>query len=158
MWQKIKPYLVSIVIALGVGGLSALLTRDNMDIYDDIVRPPLSPPSILFPIVWTVLFILMGIGAAIVFENRKKEPEKVRNALALYVANLIANVTWSLLFFNNRAFLLSFLWILVLWGIILAMIVSFGKVSKTAALLQIPYLLWVTFAAYLNLAIYLLNR
>lgn len=158
MWQKIKPYLVSVAVALGVGGLSALLTRDNMDIYDDIVRPPLSPPSILFPIVWTVLFILMGIGAAIVFENRKKEPEKVRNALALYIANLIANVTWSLLFFNNRAFLLSFLWILVLWGIILAMIVSFGKVSKTAALLQIPYLLWVTFAAYLNLAIYLLNR
>lgn len=158
MWQKIKPYLVSVVIALGVGGFSALVTRGNMDIYDDIVRPPLSPPSILFPIVWTVLFILMGIGAAIVFVNRKKKPEAVRNALALYVANLIANVTWSILFFNNRAFFLSFLWILVLWAIILAMIVAFGKVNKTAAFLQIPYLLWVTFAAYLNLAIYLLNR
>ncbi len=158
MWSKIKPYVISVAIALAVGGLSALLTSGSMDIYSDIVRPPLSPPSILFPIVWTILYILMGIGAAIVYQKKDEQPQAVREALIVYAINLFLNFFWSIIFFNIRAYLFAFVWLLALWAVILIMIVKFKKVSPLAAYLQIPYLLWVTFAGYLNLAIYILNR
>lgn len=158
MWSKIKPYVISVAIALAVGGLSALLTSGSMDIYSDIVRPPLSPPSILFPIVWTILYILMGIGAAIVYQKKDEQPQAVHEALIVYAINLFLNFFWSIIFFNMRAYLFAFVWLLALWAVILIMIIKFKKVSPLAAYLQIPYLLWVTFAGYLNLAIYILNR
>lgn len=157
MWKKIKPFVISIAIALGVGALSAFLTRNSMDIYSDIVQPPLAPPSILFPIVWTILYILMGIGAALVYNKKEEQPREVREALIVYAINLFLNFFWSIIFFNMRAFLLAFIWLLLLWTVILIMILKFRKVSPLAAILQIPYLLWVTFAGYLNLAIYILN-
>ena len=157
--QKIKVYIMSIAIALAVGGLSALLTKDSMDIYGSIVKPPLSPPAIVFPIVWTILFILMGISSAIIYLKGKANSDvNIADAMFLYILNLIVNFSWSIIFFNFRMFLLSFICIIILWLIIIAMIVAFGKVSKLSAYLQIPYLLWVTFAGYLNLAIYLLNN
>lgn len=158
MWKKIKPYVVSIAIALGVGGLSAFLTRNNMDIYDSIVRPPLSPPMATFPIVWSILFVLMGISAALVYKDADTPRVYKMNALKVYAAQLIVNFFWSIIFFNMRAYLFAFLWLLLLWVLIIIMIVKFYPINKTAALLQIPYLLWVTFAGYLTLAIYILNR
>ncbi len=157
MWKKIKPFVISIAISLGVGALSALLTRNSMDIYSDIVQPPLAPPSILFPIVWTALYVLMGIGAALVYNQRELNPTEARNALIVYAVNLFLNFFWSIIFFNMRAYLFAFIWLLLLWAVILVMILQFRKVSPLAAYLQIPYLLWVTFAGYLNLAIYILN-
>lgn len=158
MWKKIKPYVISVLIALGVGGLSALVTSGNTDVYDNVVRPPLAPPSWLFPVAWTILFILMGISSAIIYTMRCQTNPRLRNdALKIYTLNLIVNFMWSVIFFNLRAFLFAFIWILLLWLIIIFMITRFGKISRTAAYLQIPYLLWVTFAAYLNLAIYILN-
>lgn len=157
--QKIKVYIMSIAIALAVGGLSALLTKDSMDIYGSIVKPPLSPPAIVFPIVWTILFILMGISSAIIYlKGKANNNVNIADAMFLYILNLIVNFSWSIIFFNFRMFLLSFICIIILWLIIIAMKVAFGKVSKLSAYLQIPYLLWVTFAGYLNLAIYLLNN
>ncbi len=158
MLKKLKPYIVSVVIALAVGGLSALVTSGSMDVYSKINRPALSPPAILFPIVWTILFTLMGISAAIIRQFREKKPDDVRNSLVVYAVNLVVNFIWSLIFFNMQAYLFAFIWILLLIAVIVAMIVLFRRVSPLAAYLQIPYLLWVCFAAYLNLAIYLLNR
>ncbi len=158
MLKKYKPYIISAVISLAVGGLSAALTSGSMDIYSRINQPPLSPPPILFPIVWTILFTLMGISAAIVYQFRKTKSAEVHTALTVYAVNLAVNFLWSIIFFNLQAYLFAFVWILLLIAVIVAMILLFKRVSPIAAYLQIPYLLWVSFAAYLNLAIYILNR
>ena len=158
MLKKIKPYIVSVVIALGVGGLSAAVTSKSMEIYSQVEQPPLSPPSILFPIVWTILFTLMGISAALVYKFKDTKHDGVRTALIVYAVNLAVNFIWSLIFFNMRAYLFAFIWLILLIAVIITMIVLFKRISPLAAYLQIPSLLWVTFAGYLNLAIYLLNR
>lgn len=157
MWKKIRPYVISVVIALAVGGISALLTMNNMDLYSKIEQPALAPPPWLFPVVWTILYVLMGIGAALVYNRKDFKPEETRNALIIYAINLALNFFWSIIFFNLEAYLFAFIWLVALWIVIIAMIISFRKVSPVAAYLQIPYLLWVTFAGYLNLAIYILN-
>lgn len=156
MQKGIKSYVIGILIPIGVGLLSAYLTMGNMDIYESIVRPDLAPPAIVFPIVWTILYVLMGIGSVIIYNSNANENDK-NKALLIYGLQLVVNFFWSIIFFNQRAFLLSFIWLILLWVLIVAMIISFGKINKTAAWLQIPYLLWVTFAGYLNLMIYLLN-
>lgn len=158
MMRKIKPYVISILIALATGGLSAYLTRNNMNLYDNINRPKLAPPMVTFPIVWSILFILMGIGAALVFVNRKKDKKAAVEALRVYAFQLAVNFFWSIIFFNMQDFLFAFVWLLILWVLIIVMIIRFKKLSSAAAYLQIPYLLWVTFAGYLTLAVYFLNR
>ncbi|MBQ8763302.1 MAG: tryptophan-rich sensory protein [Clostridia bacterium] len=157
MKKEIKAYAVSIAAALAVGGISALLTAGNMDIYSEIIKPPLAPPSVLFPIVWTLLYILMGVSAAMVYLQREENPTAARNSLAAYGVSLFLNFFWSIIFFNMQAFLFSFIWLVLLWISILITILQYRKISPLAAALQVPYLLWVTFAGYLNLAIFLLN-
>lgn len=158
MWKKIKPYVISIAIALAVGGLSALLTRNNMEVYDTINRPALSPPMWLFPVVWSILFILMGISSALVWINRDENREDAFSALRVYGLQLVVNFFWTIIFFNMQAYLFAFIWLVLLWVLIVIMIIQFRKISPLAAYLQIPYLLWVTFAGYLTLMIFLLNR
>ena len=158
MWKKIKPYVISIAIALAVGGLAAFLTRNDMDIYNEITLPPLAPPSILFPIVWSILYVLMGISAAMVYLRKDEAPIAVRDALSGYGINLVLNFMWSLIFFKFKAFLLAFGWLLVLFAVIVKMIFDFKKIKPIAGYLQIPYAIWVTFAGYLNFAIWWLNR
>lgn len=149
-----KALIISLLVSFGVAGLSAFLTNKNMDIYKDLVQPPLAPPGIVFPIVWTILFTLMGISAYMVY---KSGGEKIGSALALYGVQLVFNFFWSIIFFNIRNYLFAFIWLIILIGLIAAMIIRFYDINKTAGLLQIPYLLWVLFAGYLNLAIFLLN-
>ena len=156
MLKKLKPYIISVIIALAVGGVSALLTKNNMNIFEKINMPPLSPPSVVFPIVWAVLYILMGISSAIIYKNGT-DREEVQSALKVYALQLAVNFFWSLIFFNMQAYLFAFIWLVLLWVLVIAMIVKFKKISPAAAWLQIPYLLWVTFAGYLSLIIYLLN-
>ena len=158
MWKKIKPYVIGIAIPLIVGGLSAWLIRDGMTQYNNMAKPALSPPSWLFPIVWTILFILMGIGSAIVWQNREQDPEAAGAALRIYGAQLVVNFFWSIIFFNMQAYLFAFIWLVLLWLMIIIMIIEFRKISPAAAWLQLPYLLWVTFAGYLTFAVWLLNR
>ena len=154
--SKIKPYDVSILLTLAVGGLIGFLTSMGMDSFDALTKPPLTPPSFLFPIVWTVLFILMGVGAARIFMT---EPTAARNrALIVYVVQLAVNFFWSIIFFNLQAYAFAFFWLILLWVLILTMIYLFCKVDKPAALIQIPYAIWVTYAGYLNLMIWLMNR
>ena len=152
---NIKKLAKCLGISLGVGALSALFTMFGMDSFEKAVKPPLTPPSFLFPIVWTILFILMGISSYIVCNS---DSENRTTALSVYGIQLAVNFFWPIFFFNLEAYLFSFIWIILLWVLIIVMIVQFNKISKVAALLQIPYLLWVTFAAYLNFGIYLLNR
>lgn len=158
MWNTIKTYAYSIGLALAVGGLSAYLTRNSMDVYAEIVQPPLAPPSILFPIVWTILFILMGVSAAMVYLNRDADPKAAEKGLLTYLASLAVNFSWSILFFRSRAYLFCFFWLLLLLLLIFRTIRYYRMVKPQAAWLQIPYALWVTFAGYLNLAIWFLNR
>ena len=155
--NKWKTYAFWILFTEAVGLLSGWLTRDAARLYGDtFVQPPLSPPAIVFPIVWTILYALTGIGAARVY---LADPSPARSrGLLLFLLQLFFNFFWSILFFNLRNFGLAFFWLLALWVLIIGMILAFRQVDKTAAYLQLPYLLWVTFAAYLNLGVWLLNR
>ena len=152
-----KAYIFFIGTALAVGGLSALISGGGMDFYSEIKTPPLAPPSILFPIVWSVLYILMGISAAIVSLNQASGESDKKSALSTYAASLIFNFAWSIIFFNLRAFLFAFLWLAVLLYLIVKTIIKYREINKIAAYLQIPYAVWVSFAGYLNFAIWVLN-
>ena len=152
--KKAKTYVFSILLALTVGGLSALATANNMNIYDKIQSPPLSPPGWLFPVVWTILFVLMGISAAMIFLSKSKKKD---DALFIYAVSLVLNFSWSIFFFNMQSFIISFIVLVALWLSIIITIIQYYKIHKAAAWLQLPYLLWVTFAGYLNFAIILLN-
>ena len=153
-----KSYIISILIALSVGGLSALATMNNMDIYSQLIPPPLAPPAILFPIVWTVLYVLMGISAAMIYNTRTSTLAERKSALYTYSISLFFNFFWSIIFFNLRWLLFAFFWLFVLWLLIIRTIMKYYKINPTAAYLQTPYLLWVTFAGYLNFSIWWLNR
>ncbi|MBQ7875906.1 MAG: tryptophan-rich sensory protein [Clostridia bacterium] len=151
MWNKLKPYVGFVALSLGVGALAAFLTRDNMNIYDSIIAPPLSPPMWLFPVVWTVLYILMGIGAAIVYTESGEQS-------GIFYSQLAVNFLWSIIFFNLRMFLLSSIWLVLLIVLIWKMIGEWRTYDIRAAYLQYPYLAWCIFALYLNVAIWWLNR
>jgi len=153
---NIKALIIAIVIPLAVGGLSALLTRGSMDTFETINKPPLSPPGILFPIVWTILYILMGVASYFVYVSDSAQATK-RVAFSLYGIQLFFNFFWSILFFNMEAYLASFVWLVILLFFIVATTLIFYAADKKAGYLLIPYILWVTFAGYLNLAIYFLN-
>jgi len=155
--QNWKTYALWILLAEAVGGLSGWLTREGTKIYQaTVAQPPLSPPPLVFPIVWGILFALMGIGAARIYLSPVSAART--RSLLLFLVQLFFNFMWSIIFFNLQAFGFALLWLAVLWGLILLMILQFTRVDKPAALLQIPYLLWVTFALYLNAGVWWLNR
>ena len=154
--QDWKPYVVWIIFTEAVGGLSGWLTREGMEFYrTTIIKPPLSPPGIVFPIVWTILFALMGVGAARIYISPASRDRS--RALGIFLFQLVFNFFWSIIFFNLRSFGLALLWLVVLWLLILWMIQAFHKTDPLSAYLQIPYILWVTFAAYLNFGVWRLN-
>ena len=155
--KRWKPYVFWIALAEGTGLLSGWLTRAGMMRYEQTaVLPPLSPPSWVFPVVWAILYALMGIGAARVYLSR---PSAARSrALLMFVVQLAVNFFWSILFFNFQLYGLAFLWLVLLWALVLMMSVLFARVDRPAGWLQLPYLLWLTFAAWLNFSAWLLNR
>ena len=152
-WKKL---LISIAIPLAVGGLSALLTSGNMQLFETIEKPPLSPPGWLFPIVWTILYVLMGIAFYLVVTTKTREDK--RPAIISFGVQLFFNFFWSIIFFNLKAYLFAFIWLLLMLTAIIINTFFFYRINKTAGRLLLPYLVWVTFAGYLNLAIFLLNR
>ncbi len=151
MWQKIKPFVFFIALSLGVGALAAFLTRGNMNIYDDIISPPLSPPMWLFPVVWTILYILMGVSGGVIYNQNKTVP-------GVFYTQLAVNFLWSIIFFNLRLFLLSSIWLVLLILLIWRMIKEFRIIDIRASYLQYPYLAWCIFALYLNIGIWILNK
>lgn len=136
-----------------MGGLYGIITSKYID-YNTLKQPPLAPPSIIFPIVWTILYILMGVSYGIL----KSKSLTTTGVNQIYYTQLFVNALWSIFFFVFKFRFFSFLWIILLDVLVLIMIVRFYKKDKTSGLLQIPYLLWCLFATYLNLSIYLLNR
>ena len=154
--KKLKTYGLFILFTELVGGVAGLFTSMGMDDYKQAVKPALTPPDIVFPIVWTILYALMGIGAARVW-LAEPSPERSRG-INLFVAQLIVNFFWSLIFFNTQAYGFALIWLIILWVLVAWMIRTFAKTDRFAALIQIPYLLWLTFAAVLNGAVWLLNR
>ena len=160
MWNTIKKnwktYALFVGITLFIGALSALFSRNGMEGFQqNVTQPLLSPPMILFPVVWTVLYILMGVGAARVYLEGAKVGKN--RCLNLYVVQLVFNFFWSLIFFNARAYGFAFLWLLILLFFVIWMTFCFWKTDKLSGILQIPYILWLLFAAYLNFAIWQLN-
>ena len=152
-----KPYAFWILFTEAVGFFSGWLSREGTELYQrTIEQPPLSPPAIVFPVVWTILYALMGIGAARIYQSPASGARS--RSLLIFLLQLAFNFFWSIIFFNFQNFGFAFVWLLALWGLILWMILSFRKVDRLAAWLQIPYLLWVTFAAYLNFGVWILNR
>ena len=151
--EKLKVYIKSILLPVIVGGAVGLIIAPSMD-YGSLEKPPLSPPSIVFPIVWTILYILMGISQGIL-KSKNLDTYKTDR---IYFWQLGFNALWSIFFFTLKWRLFAFLWIIVLAILVILMIIRFYRRDKIAGLLQIPYLLWVLFASYLNIAIYILNR
>lgn len=150
--SKFKNYALSIIIPLALGGIVGFLISGSMD-YDMLNQPPLSPPSILFPIVWTILYVLMGVSFGILRDKHLNDS----NVKLIYYIQLIVNLLWPIAFFVLKWRLFAFIWILILDVLVVLMIFTFYKRDKTAALLQLPYLAWVLFASYLNLGVYILN-
>lgn len=151
--SKFKTYAKSILIPLVVGGIVGFITSSSMD-YETLKQPFLSPPSIVFPIVWTILYTLMGISYGILQTNQLTNPQ----INTIYYLQLAVNAIWPIIFFTLKMRLTAFLIILLLIALIITMIIKFYPKNKTASLLQIPYLIWTLFASYLNIAVYLLNR
>ncbi|MBR4658183.1 MAG: tryptophan-rich sensory protein [Clostridia bacterium] len=156
--KKLSPaaaYAAGIGIALAVGLISALASMEGMKRFAQLSQPPLAPPGWLFPVVWTALYTLMGISAARVY---LKNTMDTRPALLIWSAQLIVNALWSPLFFSLGLRLAAFVWLLILIVLVVRMIADFKKIDILAGNLQFPYLIWLLFAAYLNMGTYLLNR
>lgn len=151
--SKFKIYLRSILIPVIIGAIVGFITSSFMD-YNSLVQPPLAPPSILFPIVWSILYVLMGISYGILESNSLVDSD----INSIYYLQLFVNALWSIFFFVFKWRFFAFLWILLLLVLVIIMIIRFYRKNKLSGLLQIPYLLWVAFATYLNFAIWLLNR
>lgn len=145
-----------IAIPVLTGILSALSSGEGMQTFEQMNKPPLSPPGWLFPIVWTILYVLMGIASYLIYTADAEESERLR-ALRVYGSQLFVNFFWSIFFFRFEWYLFSFVWLVLLWILILVMIFRFYHISKLAAYLMVPYLIWVTFAGYLNFGVWYLN-
>lgn len=150
-----KNFIISLVIPLLVGFVSGLLSMSGIKMFDTLTKPFFAPPGFLFPIVWSILYLLMGYSSYLIYESNDYHSNC---CLKIYALSLFVNFLWSPIFFGLNLRLFAFIWILLLDIIIIYMILCFYKVNKTAGYLQIPYLVWCLFATILNLSIYLLNR
>lgn len=151
--SKFKTYAKSILIPVILGGIVGLIISGAID-YNTLQKPPLAPPSVLFPIVWTILYILMGVSYGILKDKSLVDDKTQR----IYYLQLFVNLLWPIAFFTLEWRLFAFIWIILLDILVFTMIMEFYKKNKVSGLLQIPYLTWLLFATYLNLAVYLLNR
>lgn len=156
MKEKWKSLIVCLLIPLAVGGLSAWLSGGGMQAFAQLNKPPLSPPGWLFPVVWTVLYLLMGFASWLVLTSDKPK-KQIKSALQIYGLQLVVNFFWSIIFFSQQRYLFAFFWLLLLWVMIIMTMMRFYRIRELAGELLLPYFLWVTFAGYLNFAIYLLN-
>lgn len=155
MKLDLKKLVINLAIPLAVGGLSALISGGMAD-YKMLNQPPLSPPGWVFPVVWTILYLLMGYAVYRV-QTSGGEETAIRSAMTAYYVQLALNFLWPILFFLLDAYLLAFVVLLALWVMVCVTMWKFYKLDETAGDLLIPYLLWITFAGYLNLGVYLLN-
>lgn len=150
---KWKNLIISILIPVIIGFLGSIF-GNVMNGFDGINKPSFTPPAIVFPIAWTILYILMGISSYLIFESDSSEKD---SALLIYGIQLVINSLWTFFFFNLKWFLFSFVLVLIILLLVIVMIIKFYKINKTAAYLQIPYVVWLIFAAILSYNVFLLN-
>ncbi len=150
-WKKL---ILIIIITFVIGSFFSIFTMNNMHTFKELSKP-INVPAIVFPIVWSVLYLLMSISCYIIIESNNREKDK---AVIWYAIQLVINSLWSLIFFGFGTYLLSFIWIILLLIAVMIMILKFYNINKVSAYINIPYLLWILFAGYLNLGIYFLNR
>lgn len=155
MTKKRTVNVLLAVLPIAIGILSAVLTKDMMKEYGAMTKPALSPPASVFPIVWTILYLLMGIASVIVYNSEGSENRTV--GLYLHFMQLIFNFFWSIIFFNLKMYMFAFVWLVLLFMIVISMIANYRKVNLIAGLLNIPYLTWLIFAGYLNFMVYFIN-
>ncbi|MFT3950960.1 MAG: TspO/MBR family protein [Oscillospiraceae bacterium] len=154
--QKITELLISIAIAELVGVLSGLLAGNSAEFYSGLVKPPLSPPGWLFPVVWPILYALMGISAYLIYAS-DADGQKKKKALTLYGAQLFVNFMWSIVFFRFQWIGASVVIIILLLVLVIWMTAVFYKIRPSATWINFPYILWLLFAAYLNIGVFVLN-
>ena len=151
-----KQCLKWVALTESVGLLAGILSREGTMLYQQYaIKPPLTPPGWVFGVVWTILYALMGLSMSRVIGTG--EQKQGNRCLNLFIVQLIVNFFWPLLFFNAQAFGIALIWLVLLWVLVLAMTLCFYRIDRRAALMQLPYLLWLTFAAYLNAGVWLLN-
>lgn len=148
--------ILLVIAPLLIGICSSILTRDMMVEYGTLSKPPLSPPTIVFPIAWTILYLLMGIASAIIYSKEEYSNNR-STGLTLHVVQLILNFFWSIIFFNMGQYYFAFIWLVILWLVVFSMMMNYKKISQTAFFLNVPYIVWLTFAGYLNLAVAIMN-
>ena len=154
-FKKALPFIIGAAIPLALGGLSALLTGGDMKAYADIAKPPLSPPAPVFPVAWSILYVMMGIASAFVWKGFRDDDRQ--HGLIYYGLQLVLNCFWPLVFFSAKEYWFAFAWLLALLAAVIATSVFFRRVSKAAFYLLLPYIAWLAFAAYLNLGVAALN-
>ena len=153
--KTVLTYLTIIGITLLGAGLSSIFVNIGMDEYNTLIKPPLSPPNILFPIAWTVFYLIMSISFSYIYLNSDKYQRKA--ATKIYILQLAVNLLWPLFFFTLGLYFFSYLWLTLLIVLVISMIIIFYDASKPAALVNLGYLAWVIFASYLNLGVFSLN-
>lgn len=153
--RTVWTYILFLVIPLAVGGMTGMIVYHGMPTYQQLEKPGFTPPDFLFCLVWNLLYVLMGVGAARSWLTQKPERQKI---LLPFTLQLMVNFFWAVWFFGTGWYLLAFLWLILLLWLILWMMAAFARVDLLAARLQIPYLLWTGFAAVLNFWVFLLNR
>jgi len=154
---SVLPLAISILISEGIGALSAFFSMGTMEKYKELIQPSFSPPGWIFPVVWGILYFLMGVASYLVY-NSNADKKEVKSALSFYALQLIFNFFWTILFFRFELRGFAFLWIIALLILIIITTVKFYRINKTAGYLMIPYVLWVSFASVLNFAIWQLNK
>ncbi len=154
--QNIKEFVICLLIPLVVGVVSSILSMNAMEEFNTLNKPPLAPPAWLFPVVWTILYILMGISSYLILISDASK-EDIQKALDTYLFQLFFNFGWSIIFFNFGWRLFAFAWLAAMWALILKLLNQYKVISKPAFYMMIPYIIWVTFAGYLNLGFFLLN-
>ena len=146
-----------ILFPLLVGAISGFLTRNNTVFYQVLIKPPFAPPSFIFPIVWGALYLLMGIASFLVIRQGWQKPY-VKDAMNYFWIQLALSFLWPIIFFNLRSLLFAFLILLIMWIFVGICTAKFYRINQVAGWLMVPLFLWVTFAGYLNLAVWILNR
>lgn len=146
----------ALAIPLLVGMISAALSSKGMAAYGSMDKPLLSPPAWVFSIVWTILYLMMGFASYLVITAEANKRSRIM-ALFLYIIQLAMNFWWSIIFFNEGLYLIAFIWLLVMWGIVVFCAFKFYMINRLAGCLMMPYIIWLTFAAYLNLGVCILQ-
>lgn len=153
---SILALIIALIIPMVVGGVSSALSSQGMTMYGSLNKPPLSPPAWVFPVVWTILYLMMGLASYYIFISEADRRTKTM-ALVFYAIQLAINFMWSIIFFNWNEYLIAFFWLLLLWCVVIICAFRFFPINKTAAYLLIPYIIWLTFAAYLNMGTYYIS-